>query len=1088
MATIDGVNKKLSVSGEQIEESVGKSHEHSNKTVLDKLSDNNGTLQYNGADITGSGSAYTLPTASETVLGGVKVDGTTITVNPDGIISATSTGGSGETYDDTEIKAEIAKKQDKLTAGTNVTIENGVISASGDIDENILKTAIGDYLTENPPSAMTDEAIATSVNTSIEDGTISIPNNFYPFRDDCINSAPYIIDMKVYGADEGTIKRGIYIKKAMFRNDLNLSQITFAFLDTLEEIGTASKTIFGETAWAERTGVKKYSYTAKNITFEFYIDWNLFNQSLEFNQGTETPTKCILDYRCYQNVNFNRYSTGSMDGKLVTSNYPFEFGSTPLTNGFILDLKVYNDNGTLYKDGIYIQKIDFKSDGYARIFIYDKATQIEVLQFNNSQIPNKAADRTGIQTLSKDTADGVTFELTVDWGALTSLSYSVDQSTFVGNYVFSKQCFINQNFNKIEDKSIIQSKIENNYPFELGSYKNIGNSILSLNIYTDNLSILTNGVYLASFVNSGAFRFILKECNTDNIVVSNVSSERTETIDKITFNYPNSETYIELVIDTTKIKGFEDGTQETARISKSVIQKKSKFIKEKLKVQNFLYPNTVYTILNDNPTDNNKVRHAVPLYLDYGYTCGGWTAIKNGYEQDYKVLYADGRDNKLFYSRASQDTTIKNTKKKVDFISDKYEVDSRVINQVSLSKKAPNQPLRVLTIGDSVTAGAITKAQYWFKVAEYFAQEDIDMNRNSQVMMLGSNNYRNQEITYKETTKNIFASACGISSWSLNSWLTIVSDTTDYSNPSGLNGFTYVDDEGVTQFSILKWIERFRNYDDEGNKLAISDENIGSWIAEANIDKVQCCTPNVIYINSTHNGGTIEEHEKIMNVIKTELPDCKIIIGSPMPLLGSSNRNAYADEWLMEEIECPYYGWQQGGNQLKYAKYWLKYENEHQDENFYYFPQSWMTPTVDALEYDEYTIPGLNKTVKGLTTQPMPKEHPGTATHDLWGYGLYTLLKYISIRMTEGYTTNEKEITLDKTSTSITVGETDTLTATTSDTTDCWYGVYWSSDESVATVDKTTGIVTGVGAGECDIYAINGTCIYPAVCKVTVTE
>ena len=88
MATIDGTNKKLSVSGEQIEESVGKSHEHSNKTVLDKLSDNNGTLQYNGADITGDGSSYTLPTASTEKLGGVKVDGTTITVNSDGIITA----------------------------------------------------------------------------------------------------------------------------------------------------------------------------------------------------------------------------------------------------------------------------------------------------------------------------------------------------------------------------------------------------------------------------------------------------------------------------------------------------------------------------------------------------------------------------------------------------------------------------------------------------------------------------------------------------------------------------------------------------------------------------------------------------------------------------------------------------------------------------------------------------------------------------------------------------------------------------------------------------------------------------------------
>ena len=88
MATIDGNQKKLTVSGELIESAVNSKHEHSNSSVLNKLSDNNGTLQYNGSDITGGGSAYTLPTASTEKLGGVKVDGTTITVNSDGIITA----------------------------------------------------------------------------------------------------------------------------------------------------------------------------------------------------------------------------------------------------------------------------------------------------------------------------------------------------------------------------------------------------------------------------------------------------------------------------------------------------------------------------------------------------------------------------------------------------------------------------------------------------------------------------------------------------------------------------------------------------------------------------------------------------------------------------------------------------------------------------------------------------------------------------------------------------------------------------------------------------------------------------------------
>jgi len=43
---------------------------------------------------TGGGGGYTLPTASTTVLGGVKIDGTTITIDGNGVISA-NTGGGG---------------------------------------------------------------------------------------------------------------------------------------------------------------------------------------------------------------------------------------------------------------------------------------------------------------------------------------------------------------------------------------------------------------------------------------------------------------------------------------------------------------------------------------------------------------------------------------------------------------------------------------------------------------------------------------------------------------------------------------------------------------------------------------------------------------------------------------------------------------------------------------------------------------------------------------------------------------------------------------------------------------------------------
>ena len=151
MATIEGTKKKLTVSGEAIESAVNSKHEHSNNDVLDKLSDNNGTLQYNGADITGSGSSYTLPTASETVLGGVKVDGTTITVNPEGIISATSTG-AGLTEEQAANVAKIPTIENNVTTNTNSisNLETRVTQVeSNGISDEAINQKITDYITEN---------------------------------------------------------------------------------------------------------------------------------------------------------------------------------------------------------------------------------------------------------------------------------------------------------------------------------------------------------------------------------------------------------------------------------------------------------------------------------------------------------------------------------------------------------------------------------------------------------------------------------------------------------------------------------------------------------------------------------------------------------------------------------------------------------------------------------------------------------------------------------------------------------------------------------------------------------------------------
>ena len=67
----------------------GSSHTHDNKAVIDLFTTSNNTLLWNGVAV---GSDYELPIATSSVLGGVKPDGTTITVDSDGTIHGASQG------------------------------------------------------------------------------------------------------------------------------------------------------------------------------------------------------------------------------------------------------------------------------------------------------------------------------------------------------------------------------------------------------------------------------------------------------------------------------------------------------------------------------------------------------------------------------------------------------------------------------------------------------------------------------------------------------------------------------------------------------------------------------------------------------------------------------------------------------------------------------------------------------------------------------------------------------------------------------------------------------------------------------------
>ncbi len=75
---------------ERIEPLETNSHTHSNKSIIDLFNTNaDGKLVWNDAIV---GSDYELPVASTSTLGGIKVDGTTITADSDGTIHGASQG------------------------------------------------------------------------------------------------------------------------------------------------------------------------------------------------------------------------------------------------------------------------------------------------------------------------------------------------------------------------------------------------------------------------------------------------------------------------------------------------------------------------------------------------------------------------------------------------------------------------------------------------------------------------------------------------------------------------------------------------------------------------------------------------------------------------------------------------------------------------------------------------------------------------------------------------------------------------------------------------------------------------------------
>ena len=993
MATIDGNQKKLTVSGEAIEGAVNSKHEHINKTVLDKLSDNNGTLQYNGADITGgSATEYTLPTASETVLGGVKVDGTTITVNPDGIISATSTG-SGITEEQAANVAKIPTIENNVTTNTNSisNLETRVTQVeSNGISDEVINQKINDYVASN--GVLTEGAVMPEhLNSSIFNGQeqLILSNQLGSWQ-----------VMKLIYDISGVASATEYNYKIKGSITLDSTMSTPIKMKSSKE---SSLNYDVQTAKAT-AGVQL------DISKEF-TDTNLFDAIAFVGENSGVNGKYNNIRLFINNKECPRINYTTTGGKVAVSTFGDKVATQEYVENYVTNspigegLVTYSSlNGDLFGKKIVIEGTTQNYPAVAiklsQTGLFLKGDFVVAMDITTKAIPTQIRFYGG------------------QWAYGDKGYYPTEVTEIAPNRYIIKYVFNNNDYSAGFGTMALQN-VQENCTLD-GTIHNIQLTVDGIKYYIDNFSIPSNKV--------------------GTVTVSDSNGE--------------------IATKDYVLNLFKDSVSESAKPSMTLP-----------------FVNTIYTVANtSNNTDNFN---AIPIYLDYLY---------DGSKADNRITFSlTGEEYKVIASDPTYETQPKaiiNKKMTDSFNCKKYNVEDITYNKVSVKSSVANPDIFCLVIGDSVTAGAVTNQPYWAVAAEQFAREDADHGRSSNVHFLGNIQDWNKTTEYNGSNINTHACACGVSSWSLRMWL-------NEDNNGKPNGFCYTDGDGKKQFSILKWIERYRNYTDEGVAMSIEDDGIGTMITADNISKIKCCTPNVIVINSTHNddpANIFTDHEAIINIIKTELPNCKIIIGSPMPLIGTWWKDKYeGKKWVQGNYSTPNHGWAPAyaPGRLHALRYWANYEKQHPNEEIYAFPQYVITPTIEGFENIGYDIGNGDKLKMMIKQNQMLDAHPSTFTHKVWGCELYAMLKYIFCKDITDIDSNVVNVTLNNTTANLTVRSNTTITGTPSNGTSSV--TYTSSDTSIATVDST-GLVTAVSTGTCYIYAETATSIRPAVCKVTVTE
>jgi hypothetical protein len=444
-----------------------------------------------------------------------------------------------------------------------------------------------------------------------------------------------------------------------------------------------------------------------------------------------------------------------------------------------------------------------------------------------------------------------------------------------------------------------------------------------------------------------------------------------------------------------------------------------------------LAPKKLYTVYDDIHTSSSDAKQrktALPVYIDYMIPEQTDILAKNGWDKFILEDYNDGGRNNL---NTSVPATV--IDRKFEFKSDKYNVNPIIIQQVATKMTAPTDKSFVLTIGDSVTEAGRSNYLYYMSATEYFEKEAIDRGTTNNVKFIGARTIKKFTLDYLGSTLNLKACAEGRSGWTLHNYMrhtnNLVTNQTTWDN-MGLGNSSHTDyigsdaqnelirktcmvdsketvenfffnnaKTGTNRFSINKWLERYRTLDDNGNRLILGN-GTGTQITASNLTEMDVCTPTHIVIAMGHNDmennykGTPDEFhtniQEIITAIRAELPNVIILLVATPPLIGTWHEELYQNYLFTNGVIRPY-------NTQKYmdnVRWMVSYCDANESNGIYLLPQYFVTPTCNAMStvkqtdgignvyYQPYAAGGLNA-------------HPNENANRIWGYQLYSQLKYL---------------------------------------------------------------------------------------------